>query len=417
MSDQPARRLITHTTALGRIRFRLSGVPLTTVYLCAAMGSVGVLFLPQGALEAASNPLYVGTWILLYLASGFSLLLRPYFDRETLILLALSIFAIVSAVWSPQPLATVTNATMLLANVLFIAQSRRVVSAERFVRVVLWSTTFLAFAGTVMAIVGLDSAMYIDAHQRSTYLGTQPIRGLFSHKITAGVFATIAAVIAAVCLNGAKRVLLPVALFAFVLATGSTGALALFTVSIVITFLVTLSLKLRLKSEALVTGLVTAMVLGAVFVGTALPFALEAVGGDASLTGRSELWGWAWDVILQRPILGFGYYGYIGSEMAKQAALEIPRFVYYDVPHFHNAYLQTLVDLGVVGFAVQVFLLLYALAKHYRRAYYTHDRTHLAFAVVLIVIVAVSMGMHALFQYNHFLTLFAFRAFVSEREP
>lgn len=415
MSNQSASRMAVRSVALGRLRLRVSGTLLTTLYLCAAMGSVGVLFLPNGAREAASNPGYVGAWVLLYLVSGFALLRRPIFDRETLVLLAFSIFSMVSAAWSPQPLITVTNATMLLANVLFIAQSRMAVSASKFLRVTVWSITVLAFAGTVMALLGLDAAMYLDAHQRLTYLGTQPIRGLFGHKITAGVFATIAAVIAVICLNGARRFFIPVVLFAFVLATGSTGALALFAVSMVVTILVNLSLKLQLRSDALVAGLVAAMLLGAVFVGTALPIALEALGGDASLTGRSELWGWAWEVILQRPVLGFGYYGYIGSEMAHKAALEIPRFVYYDVPHFHNAYLQTLVDLGVAGFAFQTLVLLYALAKHYRRAYYTRSRVHQAYAAVLIIIVAVSMGMHALFQYNHFLTLFAFRAFVSDR--
>lgn len=379
------------------------------------MGALGVIVLPNGTREAASSPIYVGVWSLLYVISGFAFLRRPKFNRQTLILLAFSLLALTSSAWSPQPLTTATNATMMIANVLFIVQSRANIGSAKFLRVMQWTLVALVTSGTVMALLGLDAAMYVDAHQRTTYLGTQPIRGLFSHKITAGVFATIAAVIAMVTIKGAGRIIMPAVLLLFVLATGSTGALALFAVSVVVAFLVVLSLKLRLKSDAIVTGLVAVMFIGALFVGTLLPVVLEALGADASLTGRAELWGWAWNVIAERPIIGYGYYGYIGSDTAKQAALSIPRFVYYDVPHFHNSYLQTLVDLGIVGLSFQMFILLYALKTHYHLAYYTHDRIHLAYAIVLMVIIAAGMGMHTLFQYNYLLTLFVFRAFVSDR--
>lgn len=379
------------------------------------MGAVGVLVLPNNSTEAASNPVYVAAWLSLYALTAIGLLRRRMIDRYALVVLAFALYCVASAVWSPQPEGTVINAVMLTANVLFVAFSRSKVSSSAFLKVVFWTVTGLALIGSILAISGADAVMYWDVHQRETLLGTQPIRALFGHKITAGVYATIAAVIALTSFRGTARYVYPILLLLFVLATGSTGALALFAISMALCAVILGSVALRLGSGPIVVIMTTVMVIGAIMLGTVLPLTLDALGRDASLTGRSELWGWAWQVVAERPLTGYGYYGYFGSDIAQQAALEIPRFVYYDVPHFHNSYLQTLVDLGVPGIIFQAFVLLFGLGSHYRRALITGDRIHITYSAVLVLIIAAGMGMHTLFQYNSFLTVFAFRAFARDR--
>lgn len=61
-----------------------------------------------------------------------------------------------------------------------------------------------------------------------------------------------------------------------------------------------------------------------------------------SLTGRTDFWRYAWDLFLDSPVLGHGYQG------ARALLLSIEPWA----GHSHNALLQTLLDLGLVGAAL-----------------------------------------------------------------
>jgi len=61
-----------------------------------------------------------------------------------------------------------------------------------------------------------------------------------------------------------------------------------------------------------------------------------------SLTGRVDLWETALDLIAQKPILGWGYVS--GSRIALLSA-----FRYWAAPHAHNAFLEILLNLGIIG--------------------------------------------------------------------
>jgi O-antigen ligase len=73
----------------------------------------------------------------------------------------------------------------------------------------------------------------------------------------------------------------------------------------------------------------------------------ETSEGDASFIGRVVLWAYAWMIFKANWLIGVGFdnfryvkhfYGYPG-----QISMEMPF-------HAHNIFLETLVDLGIVGF-------------------------------------------------------------------
>jgi exopolysaccharide production protein ExoQ len=81
---------------------------------------------------------------------------------------------------------------------------------------------------------------------------------------------------------------------------------------------------------------------------------LDLIGKDATLTGRTELWYYVMLEIQQRPILGWGYSAF--WSVYNPAAAEISRAVGWTVPHAHNGLLAMLLDVGIVGTALFLFL-------------------------------------------------------------
>ena len=101
-------------------------------------------------------------------------------------------------------------------------------------------------------------------------------------------------------------------------------------------------------------------------VGLGWPFIAEKVllysdplrGASSGLTGRTETWALGWDLFSDHPWLGVGY----GQLSRHTSGVTI-----------HNAYLSTLAEMGIVGFASYVLLTLgglcCALTRAWRRPY------------------------------------------------
>ncbi len=87
--------------------------------------------------------------------------------------------------------------------------------------------------------------------------------------------------------------------------------------------------------------------------------ALAALGKDATLTGRTELWSNAQLYIMERPLLGVGYQAFWQPDNPRAIELWIENHVPIGSGfNFHNLYFNTGVELGAVGLAVLCVLLL-----------------------------------------------------------
>lgn len=88
---------------------------------------------------------------------------------------------------------------------------------------------------------------------------------------------------------------------------------------------------------------------------------LDALGKDATLTGRVPLWDLVDPEIARRPILGYGY-GVFWSE-ANPTAWRIWEAVAWRAPHAHNGYRDLLLSIGLPGAAVFCIVILQALRR------------------------------------------------------
>ncbi len=177
-------------------------------------------------------------------------------------------------------------------------------------------------------------------------------RGIFPHKNEAGAAMVILVIVGLYVAAAASRVLgwLVVLLAAgFLVAAGSKTALLLAPVILAITALCrvfrgTLSRTLLLLGPVVVFSLVS---IGSVVV-PAIQDRLGAVMTDATFTGRNEIWAFALDNILIRPLRGWGYGAFWMTERTMYAGSEQLSWV-NTANHAHNAYLDTALMMGLPG--------------------------------------------------------------------
>ncbi|KDR58331.1 MULTISPECIES: O-antigen ligase family protein [Limnospira] len=74
---------------------------------------------------------------------------------------------------------------------------------------------------------------------------------------------------------------------------------------------------------------------------------LGLIGKDPTLTGRTELWVWAREMIEKRPYLGYGYTAF--WQGLDSASAYIIRSARWPVPYSHNGILDMWLDIGLLG--------------------------------------------------------------------
>lgn len=99
---------------------------------------------------------------------------------------------------------------------------------------------------------------------------------------------------------------------------------------------------------------------------------LQYFGKDATLTGRTDLWDFAYTLIAQNPLLGVGYRAFwvIGNPDAEALWAEflVPSGAGFN---FHNTYISNAVDLGYIGVFIQICILYLALFRGFRLAFHS----------------------------------------------
>ncbi len=111
--------------------------------------------------------------------------------------------------------------------------------------------------------------------------------------------------------------------------------------------------------------------------------AIEALGRNSTLTGRTDIWQILlhWDI---NPLLGDGFESFwLGDHVAKIAAME-PGLV---INEAHNGYLETYLNLGLLGLGITLALLMATYFKAHRALIEDFDfgRFRLAYLAAFIV--------------------------------
>ncbi|MBB4955104.1 exopolysaccharide production protein ExoQ [Agrobacterium vitis] len=283
-------------------------------------------------------------------------------------IMAFSLFAIMSVFWSAAPSVTARASIQYFTHIVCTLIAMRVVSVNSFIKG--------ALVGTIVVL--LYSLMF------GYYLfdpldGTVSFVGAFSSKNQLGLYASLGVyfVFAAVIILKMRRLWLLVSLVTIVLSAyclkASDSATSVLTVIAVIGASMVLRVVDFLSPRHRIVLFIAGTVLGGLSIGAfvyggGVDLVLGAFGKDSTLTGRTYLWQQGFAAALQNPMIGVGYQAYWVQGFSEAERLwdefYIPTRAGF---HFHNTYIETAVETGVIGLLMMIAMLLTCLLGSLKR--------------------------------------------------
>jgi exopolysaccharide production protein ExoQ len=323
------------------------------------------VFAYSGRFGQVSILLYYAVWLPLVLVD-YRRALGNYVKYVWIF--AFAIFALLSVFWSAAPGTTARAGVQYLTHVICALIAMRALDVKTLT---LGSVTG---AGVVLAYSMLFGVYHFDPLD-----GTVSFVGAFDSKNQLGFYASLAVFFcfSAVILLKQRRVWLPVCgvvgllaaycLYASQSATSvlTTAAVLGLTVGMQVFSLLPPKSRKLLFIAATIFGTIT--VIAAVY-GGAIDSVLGAFGKDSTLTGRTYLWQQGIEAARASPVIGIGYQAYWVRGFSEAERLWEEFFIGSRGGfHFHNTYIETMVELGAVGLLLLTGLFLSGLFGHLKR--------------------------------------------------
>ncbi len=274
-------------------------------------------------------------------------------------LLGLMAYAALSWLWSQDRAA---SAQGLLAGAPTLAAATALAAALRPGQVarVLLQALAMAVLGGVAAALLLPHYAVAGPHDVLGASTPGDWRGLYSHKNTLGHVAGLA--VGALATRGGRLLRPPIlrwaALAAAVICVAASRSMSGLMLAVAAPILEQLLIRLRGPGRLAAAGFGLAAVALA-FAGRALILAagLAALGRDATLSGRTAIWRAAGELVQQHLLRGWG----LNYSVSPEVALRLT--VLFGVNHVHNALLDVVINLGMLGAALLALAVASALAS------------------------------------------------------
>jgi len=164
---------------------------------------------------------------------------------------------------------------------------------------------------------------------------------------------------------------------ALILLTTSKTALVLGTVMLA---LMLFYRNFRWQGKrSVILGSLSALIVGSVTVGVLTNWTelLKSLGRDPTLTGRTYIWQVALDRLWDHPWFGFGRSAFWSPDSPYPRAVSYFLSQQWRAPHAHNGFIETALDVGLVGLALFLFCYVTAFVRALIRAYASKHPEHL----------------------------------------
>jgi O-antigen ligase len=305
-----------------------------------------------------------------------------------------AILAVVSVIWSQDPMVTARRAIPFLLSTLFALYFASRFDLDEQLSI-LWITMIALSVATVLISVAVPS-YGLDVSPGHTH----DWRGVFTQKNACG--RAMAFAIAITLAKGRMNLprILSLLLFLVVLAMSGSRSfwlvgLSAFAVAALFAFLKRYDLNSRsiIVSMTVLLSIVT-LALGVIFASDILAL----LGRDATLTGRSDIWREVWRAILKRPLLGYGFSAFwIGL---KGEAFNVITMLGFVILHAHNGLLEIMLELGSTGLAIFALSYLRACRRALRLIRSKYIEQALWPILILFLTVLSNMDENSLLIYN-----------------
>ncbi len=262
----------------------------------------------------------------------------------------------ITALYSDHRSLTIKRSVVVWCGFLLLmgAVHLRACPAQTMMLVVTWT-----MGGIALVSLGMMLVLPMDRWS----LGTRPgLAGLAGHPNTIGPAYAIALTLSLGVVRTGNR-MWPMRIIQLALAAALVASLSMTSI---LTAIVGIAFYYYLERPAYTRGIaqigVFGTALGVVAIGPATIFesGLSSVGRDTSLSGRDVLWGTVWREFCESPAFGSGY----GAFWYEGRGREIMGT--WNPRQSHNAYLDLLMDLGLVGAVVVTLFFLGILLRSWR---------------------------------------------------
>ncbi|MGK6311575.1 O-antigen ligase family protein [Neorhizobium sp. DT-125] len=308
---------------------------------------------------------YYGLWFLLVLVDYRRVLGNSF---RYLWVFAFALFCFLSAFWSPAFGISLRTAIQYLTHIVCALVAMRTMSVLTLSR-----------GAIVGCAIVLMYSMLFGTYLYDSIDGTYSFVGAFSSKNQLGLYASLGVFFsyATVMIFRARGLWLIgsglIGLLSAYSLLASQSATSVITTLGVVALCLGMQVMMSLTPQTRRIFFAAALVLVAVAAVGALQFgAMDAIlaifGKDSTLTGRTYLWQQGIAAAGDNPYFGIGYQGYWVPGFAQAERLWQEFFIAGRSGfHFHNTYIETMVETGVFGTVFLTLILLTTLFGHLRR--------------------------------------------------
>lgn len=331
--------------------------------------SVVALFLLSGSLipllrnqdtvvsdaQNAGDPIMQIIWSLLYVFTFVLIVIRlPKFFKLILTdfpLLLLISLATLSFVWSVEPNITIRRSIAMIGTTMFGVYLAMRYSLKEWLYLLAWALGLAASLSIIFSLFIPSLGIMHGSHEGAW-------RGIFVHKNIFGRMMVLMLITFAFLPTARKHLAVKVffIIIAFILIVLSKSAGALIVV-IALIILTPLYHALRKRINLAILLVLIAFTISASFAliwfESGSEMILNAVGRDATLTGRIPLWNSILTMIQERIWLGYGFgafwLGWNG------ASARIWAEIGWQASHGHNGFLDLWLHLGLLGLLIYLW--------------------------------------------------------------
>jgi O-antigen ligase len=281
--------------------------------------------------------------------------------RRNVLISALLIWAIASCAWSNNPAASATNGVRIVLDISLACFLVNRYTIGDLLKI-------LVLVGSVAAAGSLFLVFFMPQYglqERTLSYAFGAWQGIFGQKNICGAEMTLLLLPAFfVRLSGSyarlSRTVYVIAVLTIIAMTRSAGAWVVCGACLLFVVAMNSLRKLAGKdSRVAVLGLLGILVVLGMAIAGNFATLTAAIGKDTSMSGRTAIWAGLFRVIMQRPMLGYGFMafwqGLTGSGANVAMQLNTPGMAYAE-----NGVVELLVELGAVGLLLYVLVFLRA---------------------------------------------------------
>lgn len=335
------------------------------------------------------------------------LLERPASLRVAFPMLLLPLLAFIFSAWSINPeLSAYRSFQLLMTTFMGIVIANTVPAYRMMILMCLCELTI-----TGLSLLNSVITFLPPAYDRGEFVGVMTHKNHLSHAV---IFS------GAGCLTLASYWRMPllgvlgvVALFPVLEWTESAGGKVLYALVLVLLFLFWLRHSSSQIRNRVIIFLALAVVAGVLSLFTVasdvIPSALEALGKDSTLTGRTILWKFGVGHFWDHPLTGYGFKAFWSEPSYTRDYLRA--YVDPRTSIFHNGYIEIIVALGFIGGGIGISIFVATVVRVAR--WYIRDATItsayylycMLFMLIASLVEPLLFGVHS---FNHILVVLAF---------